>query len=744
VIGKTISHYKILEKLGEGGMGVVYKAEDLKLKRCVALKFLSSSIVDAKTRQRFIDEARAASALEHPNICAIHEIDETPEGQMFIVMPCYEGESLQARIERGRLKLDEAVEIAIQVVSGLAKAHEKGIIHRDIKPGNIFMTSDGLAKIVDFGLAKLIGRTKLTRTGTTPGTVSYMSPEQLRGGDIDHRSDIWALGVVLYEMVTGEAPFRGDYEQAMSYSIMNEAPKPLRSLRPDVPVEVERLIEKTLSKNPNERYQKATELLGALQAVKRGPDSQTVDAGHGDVKATPSIAVLPFTNLSADKENEYFSDGLAEDIIDALTQVPGLRVMARTSAFAFRGKEADVREIGARLNVENILEGSVRRAGNRIRVTVQLVKASDGYHLWSQRFDREMTDVFAIQDEISQAIVEKLRVRLAWDRPLVKRYTENLAAYDLCLKARYHLMKLTQQEGEACRRYCEQAIALDANYALAHVMLSESYLWSVYWGFTDPREGFSRAKSAALEALRLDDTIAETHCALGAVLAAGEFDWLGAEREFRRAQELSPSCAVARYYYAMWFLMPLGRVEQALTEIRRVLESDPLDPFYNSILGYVIHVTRQFEPAVAQLQHAIDLDPAFFFPYWFLSITYTLTGRLDEAIVAAEKAKELSGGNAITLGWLGRVYGLAGRSAEARQLLEELEVRRRLSYVPPSALAMIHRALGDLEKGLEWWARGVEEHDQVLLTSLSTEPGYDPLRSHPAYHALLRKMNLEP
>jgi len=626
----------------------------------------------------------------------------------------------------------------------LAKAHEQKIIHRDIKPGNVLITKDGLVKIVDFGLAKLSGRTKLTRTGTTSGTVSYMSPEQLRGGDVDHRSDIWALGIVLYEMITSETPFRGEYEQGMSYSIVNEAPKPIRSLRPDVPIELERLIERTLSKDANERYQKAGEMLGTLQSLKRRFESETLDTGQRDRKVIPSIAVLPFTNLSADKENEYFSDGLAEDIIDALTQVPGLLVMARTSAFSFRGKQADVREIGARLNVGHILEGSVRKVGSRLRVTAQLVKASDGYHLWSQRFDREMTDVFAIQDEISQAIVEKLRVRLTGDRPLVKRYTENLAAYDLCLKARYHLTKMTQGGYEACRRYCEQAIALDPNYTPAYVVLSEYYMGSAYWGFTNPRESLPKAKAAALEALRLDDTIAETHSALGVVLGIGEFDWQGAECEFRRALELNPSSAVARYYYGHWFLLPLGRVEQALTEDLRALEIDPLDPFFNSQVGYLLHASRQFEPAVAQLQHAIDLDPTFFESYWLLSITYALTGRIDEAIAAAEKANELSRGIARTLGLLGRAYGLAGRTAEARQLLEVLEIRCRSSYVPPSSIAMIHRGLGDLEKALEWWVRGVEEHDLLLVTSLKAEPGYDSLRSHPTYQDLLRKMNMEP
>jgi len=423
-------------------------------------------------------------------------------------------------------------------------------------------------------------------------------------------------------------------------------------------------------------------------------------------------------------------------------------VMARTSAFAFRGKEADVREIGARLNVEHILEGSVRRAGSRLRVTAQLVKASDGYHLWSQRFDREMTDVFAIQDEISQAIVEKLRLRLSGDRPLVKRYTENFAAYDLCLKARYHLLKMTREGLEAGRRYCEQAIALDPNYALAHVVLAESYFWSAYWGSTNPRESFPRAKSAALEALRLDDTIADGHSALGTVLGAGEFDWHGAEREFCRAQELNSSYAAARYdyvwCYGMYFLLPLGRTGEALTELRRALERDPLDPFYNSLAGYLLFALRQFEPALAQLQHTIDLDPTFFFSYWFLSLLYAREGRLDEGIAAAEKANELSGGNAITVGNLGKVYGLAGRTAEARQLLAELMERRRSVYVPACAFLFVHSGLGERDETLEWMARGIEEHDPILMSSLKISPSYDLLRSHPAFEALLRKMNLEP
>jgi serine/threonine protein kinase/tetratricopeptide (TPR) repeat protein len=760
--GSRLGPYEVFSPIGAGGMGEVYRAKDTRLGRDVAIKVLPAEFAaDPQRLKRFEQEARAVAALSHPNILAIHDIG-SHEGAPFIVTELLEGETLRDRLKGGSLTVRSAVEIAVQIAHGVAAAHEKGIIHRDLKPGNVFITRDGHVKILDFGIAKLTvprsaevaGQTSTvvgaTEAGTTLGTVGYMSPEQVRGQSVDHRADIFALGCIAYEMLAGHRPFTAATDADTVAAILSADPRPLAEAASEIPQGLEVIVLRCLEKRPEDRFTSARDVAFALLAFTRSRETpgRAVSPRETTRDDRPSVAVLPFVNLSADPEQEYFSDGLAEDILDALTQVPGLRVMARTSAFAFRGKEQDVREIGARLNVEHILEGSVRRAGSRLRVTAQLIKASDGYHLWSQRFDREMTDVFAIQDEISQAIVEKLRLRLAGDRPLVKRSTEDLAAYDLCLKARHHVLKLTQEGREAGRRYCEQAIALDPSYAPAHVVLAESHLWSAFWGSTDPREAFAGAKAAALEALRLDDSIADAHSALGTVLGSGEFDWPGAEREFSRAMELNRSSAAIRYdyawCYAMWFLFPLGRVEQALTEMRRALELDPLDPFYNSLVGCLLYHARRFELAVAQLRHAIDVDPTFFFSYWFLSVAYRLSGRLDEAIAAAEKAIDLSGGNPITLGTLGGAYGRAGRTAEARQLLEKLTERRRSSYVPASALVAIHSGLGEWDATLEWIARGIEERDPVLVTSLRMSPHYDLLRSRPDFQALLRKMNLEP
>ena len=456
-----------------------------------------------------------------------------------------------------------------------------------------------------------------------------------------------------------------------------------------------------------------------------------------------SIAVLPFANLSADKENEYFSDGLADDIIDALTKLPGLRVVARTSAFAFRGKDADASEIGTKLKVATLLEGSVRKAGSRIRVSVQLIKAADQSHLWSERYDREMNDVFGIQDEISQAIVEKLRVRLAADRPLVKRYTENLEAYNLFLRGRHSIHRLMPESLAKGKEYLEEALALDPNYALAYAGLAEYYLASAFSGFMVGSEAVRGAKAAALAALKLDDTLAEAHAQLGAVKGVGDFDWVGAEQEFRRALELNPASHIVHFYYGRFCLRPMGRLDEELPHERRAVELDPLCVRYNSCLAYLSGVLGQHDLAMAQHRRAIELDPTMYMPRVALAATYMHMGHLKEATAEAQKACELSGRNPRALGMLAVVHGLAGRQGEARALWKELTARRRTTYVPPFAMTLAYLGVREMDQVFEWLEKGVEERDLMIIFHLKCEPSYVSLHGHPRYQALLRKMKLE-
>ena len=455
----------------------------------------------------------------------------------------------------------------------------------------------------------------------------------------------------------------------------------------------------------------------------------------------PSIAVLPFANLSADKENEYFSDGLADDIIDALTRVPGLRVIARTSAFAFRGKDVDASAIGAKLKVDTILEGSVRKVGTRIRVSAQLIKTADQSHLWSERYDREMTDVFAIQDEISQFIVEKLRGRLVSDGPLVKRHTENIEAYNLFLMGRYCILRVTPDSLTKGKQYLEQAISLDPSYPLPYTGLAEYYSASALWGFMLGKEAVPQIKAAAVAALNLDDTLAEAHAQLGVAIGVGDFDWTLGEQEFWRALELNPASPTVHYYYGLHCLRPMGRLDDELPHAGKVVELDPLSSRYNANLGYVYDLTRHYELAIAQHRRAIDLDPSIYMPHFFLSAAYGHMGCLEEAIAECETSCQLSGRNSRTLGGLAWLYGKAGRRDEAGALLRELTTRSRSSYVPPFAMAAACRGTGDVDQQLEWLEKGVEDRDLQIVSILQVEPALAEHR-HPRYQALLRKMNL--
>jgi len=716
MIGKIISHYKILEKLGEGGMGVVYKAEDLKLKRTVTLKFLPPELTrDPEAKERFVHEAQAASALQHNNICTIHEIDETDDSQMIICMDYYTGETIKEKIEQGLLNIEEAIDIAVQVAQGLAKAHRRGIIHRDIKPANIMITDDGVVKILDFGLAKLAGQVGITKTGVRMGTVAYMSPEQARGEAVDHRTDIWSLGVVLYEMLTGQIPFKGEYEQAVVYSILNEESVSPSSIRKDTPKLFEQIVSKCLEKDPAMRYQNMQEVLEELK-------KPVVSAAISRIQKK-SIAVLSFTNMSADPEQEYFCDGMAEEIINALTHIESLKVIARTSAFAFKGKHEDVRKIGKKLNVETLLEGSVRKAGNRLRITAQLVKVCDGSHFWSERYDRDMEDVFAIQDEISLAIVDKLKGRLLGEEKaaLVKRYTENLEAYNLYLKGNYFSQMWTVEGFEKAIECLEQALQKDPNYALAYAGIAYVYFFRAFFGNFPPKEAIPKAKTYLKKALDIDENLAEAHALLGKIRTMYDWNWVLAEQELKLALELNPNSSIIHLHYCD-FLSVTGQHEEAIIEVKRARELDPLSININANVGERMYFAGQFDRAIEDLQKTIAMDRNWFYSHLLLGLSYLGKSMLKESIVELEKASDLSGGAPLVVVMLASTYYRTGKKTEAEKLFNSLKERAKDEYIPPSFLFVIHKVRGDMELAFKWLERACEDRDIYLPYYLLPQP----------------------
>ncbi len=756
--------YKIEELMGRGGMGVVYKAEDTKLGRAVALKFLPEELAhDRQAVERFQREARAASALNHPHICTIYDIDEN-EGRHFMALELLEGKTLREYIAAKRLDIDQIIDLGIQISSGLEAAHAKGIIHRDIKPGNIFVIDSGQAKILDFGLAKLLPERKpkaeenisagmptitaeehLTSPGSAIGTVAYMSPEQALGKELDVRTDLFSLGVVLYEMATGNLPFRGDTSVAVFDSILNQAPTSSVRLNPDVPEALERIINKALEKDRKLRYPSARDLLVDLTRLKRERESGRVTAAPG-VSASPrvpSLAVLPFTNMSADKENEYFCDGLSEELINALTHIRDLRVVARTSAFAFKGREIDVREIGEKLNVGAVLEGSVRKSGQRLRITAQLINVQDGYHIWSGQFDREMKDIFDIQEEISLAIADQLKIKLLEDEKekILKRATEDPEAFELYLKGLHFWRRRYEKGLQKSLQFFQMAAEKDPGYALPYVGIADAFGILGVYGYLPPHPAYARARAAAHRALEIDPEIAEVYASLGWIAMWYDRDWPAAERHFLKAIQLKPDYPEAHLWYGN-LLACTGRFDEAVREMRRGQELEPLEPAPPTHVGWALYYARRFDESIKVLGDVVASDPEFSLSYMVLSGAYAAKKRWAEAIAAGRKFVELSSESVVSLSLLGLIYGLASRKDEASKILERMDELSKDRYVGPIFRASVWTGLGEKNKALEYLEKAYEERES-FMGWLRVWPVFDSLRPEPRFQALLKKMNLE-
>lgn len=719
-------------------MGVVYKAQDLRLDRWVALKFLPPHLgADEEQKKRFFQEAKAASALDHLNICTIHEIDQTAEGQIFICMAYYEGEPLNKKIERGPLKLEEAVSIALQIAQGLAKAHRQGIVHRDIKAGNVVITADGIAKIVDFGLAKLAGKGGSVPSKTV-GTPNYISPEQLRGETVDHRADLWSLGVVLYEMLTGRKPFTGDYEQAILYAILNENPPLVRTLRNEVPLSLEGVVGKCLEKKPERRYQRAEDLIADLQRV-------TAAAAPSPRVAQKSIAVLPFDNISPDPENEYFSDGLTEEIITHLSQIRSLLVISRTSIMRFKGAKKPIREIAAELGVQYVLEGSVRKHGSDLRITAQLIDAPRDAHLWAEKYGGKLEDVFAIQEKVAGQIVDALKLTLSpqEQKNLEKRQTENTEAYQLYLKGRFWWNKRTEEGMKHGIDFFNQAIEKDPNYALAYAGLADAYILLQVYCYLSPREAVPKARKAAEKALQLDPLLAEAHASLAHIKSLYDWDWQGTENGFKRAIELNPGYPQAHLWYAISFFLMRGKVEEALVEMKRAQELDPLSLIINNDVGLMHFVAGRYGQAVEEYRRTLEIDPTFFVAHQCLGLTYLEMGKFEEAVHELKQALVLSKQSAVVLAALGQVYAAAGWARETDEVLTKLQDLSKSRYVSPYSIALIYARMKDTERALDWLYRAYEEGVLFIMHApIKMDPAFRVLHSDSRFNELLRKVGL--
>ncbi len=790
LIGQLIGHYRIESLIGIGGMGEVYLARDEQLGRKVALKLLPEHMTADKTQlSRFKTEARAASALNHPNILTVYEIG-TEGNRQFIATEFIEGITLRAALARGRMTLHDALEIAVQVASALAAAHETGVVHRDIKPENIMLRPDGYAKVLDFGIAKLteqhpgsdlheVGTTTLqTQPGLLLGTAHYMSPEQTRGQKVDARSDIWSLGVVIYEMVGGVPPFSGETPSDCIASILTTEPPPLSGGLSDIPVKLQSIVQKALRKNSDERYRTTKEMLADLRDLKGeleagGSSPQTKARAEpivskikrhkrgilvalvGAVLAaaalayhfyfvTPapspnekSIAVLPFADLSQARDQEYFCDGIQEEILTRLSKIADLKVISRTSTQRFKSAPKNLPEIAKQLGVASILEGTVQKAGDQIRVHVQLINAGNDSHLWAEKYDRKLTDVFGVESEIAKAIAENLAAKLTHteERAVSAKPTNNPAAYELYLQGRYFW---NRRDREGFRRAIElftKATELDPNYALAYAGIADTYALLPMYGFAPARDSYPKAKAAALKALQLDDTLAEAHASYGNVLLS-DFDWVRSRRELERAIELNPNYSTAHQWLGSDNLMNSGELDRGLAEVRRARELDPLSPIVNTILGIAYYLRREYADAVTQFHKTFEIDPNFLLAHVMLGQTLVMQGAIDEGIAEAQKARQINGDVGV-LSILGYAYARKGDREQALKILDQLKAESQKEFVPAVDFAFLYIGLGDKEQALDWLKKGYEDRSSGTI---KVDPVCDPLHGDPRYERLVAKV----
>ncbi len=740
--GSTFAgRYQIIEEIGRGGMGRVYKVFDAKIKEKIALKLIKPEIASEKeTVERFNNELKFSRRIAHRNICKMFDLGEA-EGAHFITMEYVPGENLKSMIRMsGQLSVGTAIAISKQICEGLAEAHRQGVVHRDLKSSNIMIDREGSARIMDFGIARSLKGKGITGAGMMIGTPEYMSPEQVEGKTADQRSDIYSLGVILYEMVTGRVPFEGETPLSIAVKHKVEAPLSPRRLNEQIPEDLSRIILKCLEKSQESRYQNAGQLLAELNRVGKGKQElEKMEKG----REGPSIAVLPFADLSPERDQEYFCDGIAEELINALTKIEKLKVASGSSAFQFKGKGHDVHEIGEKLKVKTVLEGSVRKAGNRLRIMAQLVNVADGYHLWAEKYDCEMEDIFAIQDEIALTIVDKLKVKLLKDEKekLVKRHTRDAQAYNLYLSGRFCWNKRTKEGFNKAIEYFERAIQEDPSFSLAYSGLADSHNLLGFYGFLAPGETFPKAKEAASRALKIDDMIAEAYSSLGFANLYYDWDWQVARKNFQRAIELGPGYATAHHWYAE-YLVVMGQMDKAIGEAKLAFEFDPFSLVMNVLEGWVFYYSGRFDQATEQFEKTLDMDRNFAPARFYLGLTYVQKAMYEEAIAEFRRAKDLLGDTLLLDVAVGHAYAAWGKRDEMQKLLGQWELWSGERYAPPYYVAAMYADIGDKDQSLNWLEKSYAGRD-LWLAFVKVDPIWKNLRPDPRFKALLAKMGLE-